>query len=149
MLNNAVTIDYNYYFAWANKLSFECKLKEYDSALNTSQRMARIFSDNIDLVFFSGLLEFKTGHNTEAIAIFNGLIKQYSKLHDNNDNSDHIKTALLNKAIALKLLDKAAESKKILTDLSNKEKDPAVKKHINSYITKTKEKIINDMIDEK
>ncbi|MFI5196793.1 MAG: tetratricopeptide repeat protein [Chitinophagales bacterium] len=148
MLDQALNIDSNYFIAWTNKLSFECQLKQYDNALNTAKRIIRIFPDQTNVIFFSGLLEFKTGHNDEATATFNKLINIYDEVPDTNNNSDHLKTALLNKGIALKLMGKADESRKIFVNLSIKESDLAVRRHINAYISKSKEEIINKLLNE-
>ena len=146
MLDQALNIDSSYFIAWTNKLGFECQLKQYDNALNTVKRIAIIFPAETDIVFFSGILELKTGHNDEATATFNKLITIYDEVPDTNNNSDHLKTTMLNKGIALKLMGKADESRKIFVNLSIKEHDLAVRRHINAYISKSKEEIINDLI---
>ena len=146
MLNSALAIDSNYFRAWTNKLGFECQVAQYDDALVTAKKIVRIFPSETGVLFFSGLLEFKTGHNDDATATFSKLVTIYDAVPDTNSNPDHLKTALLNKAIALKLLDKADESKDILVTLSMKERDLAVRRHVNSYISKTKEEIIDTML---
>ncbi len=147
MLDEALAIDSNYLTAWTNKLGFECQLKQYDSALITANRIIPVFPDQTTINFFSGILALKTGHKDDAETTFNKLIKIYDAIPDANDNSDHLKTAQVNKAIALKLTGHDDECKQILVNLSMKEHDLAVRRHISAYITRSKEEIINEWLN--
>jgi len=143
---NALAIDSTYLIAWNSKLSFECQARRYNDALKTIKRMMNIFPGETDLAFFSGILAFRTGNNEEATIIFDQLIKTYNKITDENNNPDHLKTPELNKALALKLLGRNDESRQVLVNLSMKEHDLTVRRHINAYISKSREDIIEEMI---
>lgn len=146
LLDQALNIDSIYYTAWITKVGFECQQKQYTNALITCKKINHIFPNETDMIFFSGILEFKTGNNKDAINTFNELIPIYSSIIDTNNNTDHLKTAQLNKGIALKLVGKTQESKQLLLSLSMSEHDLAVRRHINTYITKSNEAIIDDLI---
>jgi len=142
LLDKAISADSFYYNAWTNKLGYECQLKRYDEAIQTAGNIFRIFPKMNDILFFRGILQFKTRHDNDAIATFEQLIKIY----DNKKNSEDLKTDVINKAIAMKLIGKTEEGNQILKKLAEAEHDPAIKSYIESYITDSKEKIIEQMV---
>lgn len=146
LLDKAVEIDSFYYNAWTNKLGYECQLRRFEEAMNTTGNITRIFPKSNDILFFRGILQFKFRHDREAIATFEKLVKIYDKEPNKNYSNDDLKTDLINKAIALKLIGKTDEGNEILRKLADKEHDPAVKKYIMSYISDSKETIINNMV---
>lgn len=145
-LDKALKIDSNYYNAWTNKLGFQCQIGQYENALETAKRMEHIFPNETDIIFFGGILQYKVGYTSDAEATFNKLLKIYDSVHDKNNNSDHLKTTLLNKGLALIIVNRDNEGRKILAKLRDDESDPAVKQYINAYVTKSREEIIDDMI---
>jgi len=146
LARHAVMIDSTFHDAWNNKLTFECQGSLYDSAYKTSKRMVSLFPADLDDLFFCGIMAYKTSHESEANKIFTKLVKIYGDVNDPNTDSDHLRIAELNKGLALKLLGQEDESKQMLVNLSMKEKDLTIRRHINTYIAKTREDIINEMI---
>ena len=145
LLGKAVAADSLYYNAWTNKLGYECQLKHFDEAIKTAQNITRIFPDMHDLLFFMGILQFKTHHDKQAVATFEQLVAIYNRPAKKMNNQD-LKTDVINKAIALKLIGKTEEGNSILVKLANDERDPAIKKYIASYINYSKEQIIELMV---
>ncbi len=144
--SRAVAIDSMYHEAWNNKLTFECQAGLYDSAYKTTKKIVALFASDLDELFFCGIMAYKTGHGGEANKIFTRLVKIYNEVNDPNTNTDHLRIAELNKGLALKLLGQEDESKQTLVNLSMKETDLTIRRHINTYIAKSKEDIISEMI---
>jgi len=146
LLDRAVSADSLYYSAWTNKLGYECQIKKYDAAVKTTDNIIRIFPKMNDILFFRGILQFKIRHDKEAKATFEALIKTYDSAPVIKKNNEDLKTDVINKAIALKLIGKTEEGNTILRKLAVGEHDPAIKKYVESYITYSKENIIEQMV---
>ena len=146
LLDKAVSADSLYYSAWTSKLGYECQLKSYEAAIKTTGSIVRIFPKMNDILFFRGILQFKTRHEKEAIATLESLIKIYDNTPNKKKNNEDLKTDVINKAIAVKLIGKTEEGNAILRKLAEGEYDPAIKKYIASYITYSKADIIEQMV---
>lgn len=146
LLGQAVVADSGYYNAWTNKLDFECQAGLYESALKTTNSMVRLFPAEVNVLFLNGVLQFKTGHSKDGIAVFNKLLKLYDAMPAGRENADNLKTIQINKGIALILVGRKKEGEDILTQLGSKEKDPAVKHYLMAYIGKPKAAIVTELI---
>ena len=146
LLQQAVTADSSYYSAWTNKLDFECQAGLYESALKTTDRMVHLFPAEVNVLFLNGVLQFKTGHNKAAVAVFNKLLKIYDAMPADKESADNLKTIQINKGIALIMVDRKKEGEDILTKLGSKEKDPAVKHYLMAYVGKPKADIVTALI---
>ncbi len=146
LLDKAIKTDSYYYNAWNNKLSLQCRQKKYNDALKTAARMQRIFSAETDVHFSYGVLQMKTGHSKEAVTTFYHLVNLYDRMNAQSNVSDNLKTMLVNKALALKLLDKPGEAAAILAKLRDEENDPAVKQYLGAHMARTKEELIDYMM---
>jgi tetratricopeptide (TPR) repeat protein len=146
LLDEAVKLDSNYYEGWINKLSFQCHYDHYTEGLKTLKRMSRIFPGIDEVTMFYGVLQYKTGNKTEALAAFGKLLKKYNGLLEKNKNNANTKGLLFNKGVILIMTDKTAEGQALLRKLYEEEKDPMTKSNIAFYVNSTRDQIIEDKI---
>jgi hypothetical protein len=146
MLDAALKIDSNYYEGWVNKLSLQCHFDHFEDGLKTAKKMMRIFPSNDETKMFCGILQYKTGHKEDALAIFTKLLKQYNAALEKNKKNPENRGLLFNKGIILVLVDKTYEGKILLKSIYDSEKDPMIKSNIAFYVNSTKDQIIDDKI---
>jgi len=147
LLDAALQQDPKYYEGWANKLSFQCRLDQFDNGLITAKKMTLLFPEQADAFFNYGVLQYITGHEKDANISFGQVLTIYNNiLEKNKNNPSAYKSILTQKGIILLLLDRTNEGKRILGKLYREEKDEYVKSYIAYYFNSTKDDIIKDRV---
>jgi tetratricopeptide (TPR) repeat protein len=142
LLNKAIEIDNDYFLAHLNKLTFQVSLKDYKAALQTATHLIRLKPEVPDYYVTVGLLNKMDGNNIAFTDYLQKAVIKFETAIDKTDKNDYRYSMLLvNKAVALILIDKAEEGKQILSALYKEEKDELKKEMIAQFMNKTKEEI--------
>jgi tetratricopeptide (TPR) repeat protein len=144
LLDNAVKEDNLYREGWINKMTLECQVDQFETALRTLKRMEQFFPKDLEVQFHTGILLYKTGKTKESIAMFNKQLDEYNTMLKTNPKSPNAKGWMINKGIVLILADRDKEGKAILTKIYNEEKEYYQKSYLAFYINSSKQEIIED-----
>jgi tetratricopeptide (TPR) repeat protein len=144
LLDSATTIDSNDFNSYNNKLFFFYGLKQYDKAINTTNKLISLRPNAHDLFMLKGNLLNKIGDTTSANLNFEKSLKICNSVLDtmHETNRDYM-MFVMDKAVNLIMLGDSVKANKILKILYNKQPDdPAFdnvdKKYILSLMNKNR-----------
>jgi tetratricopeptide (TPR) repeat protein len=146
LVDKAIKKDSLFMDAWVNKITLQNQLGQKDAALKTTRKMVRVFPNEVDALYISGIMEYHTAHKKEALVSLNKLLKIDNSILGKNENDPKFKGVLINKGIVLLLLDREGEGRMLLERIFDAEQDPYVKSYIGFYVNSTKEQIIEDRV---
>lgn len=111
ILDNAIKFDTSYYLAYQNKANVLCKLKKYDSAIKTLEKVIRLHKNTAEALSVQGFILEKTGKKKEATAKYQASFTEYERLISESPNKVEYQ---INKAFLLVfLVNKEASQKRI------------------------------------
>jgi len=143
LLNQAIQIDSNYDQPYVYKLSYQWKLKQWDSCLKTVYSLIRIRPDNADRYGQIGLLYYYKGDSISSNKFYTEALSRYDKILDTmSSKNNQYKFLLVNKAIYLVFLDRQKEANEIFQNASDKFTDQYFKTFFASFINKSKEEVL-------
>ena len=149
LLDSATTIDSNDFNAYNNKLFFLFGLKQYDKAINTTNKLISLRPNAHDLFMLKGNLLYKIRDTASANLNFEKSLKICNSVLDTmrETNRDYM-MFVTDKAINLIMLGDSAKANKILKILYDKQPDdPAFdnveKKYILSLMNKNRIQLID------
>lgn len=147
LLDQATQIDSNFLTAYANKLSFQLQLKQFDNALQTAYSLNRINPNAPDYYVTIGLLYHIKGDTGSSKEYFTGAAVRYDKILDTmsmaNKSYDML---LMNKAVNLVLIGQQKHGNDILKELYERQKDEAYREMLALFLNKTKDEIIKSLM---
>ncbi|MGN6601600.1 MAG: tetratricopeptide repeat protein [Ginsengibacter sp.] len=150
LLDQAIAIDSNFYLAFWNKTNFQLELNQFDSALATVKNLNRIKPESPDYFFLVGIIDYKMGDTISSQRFFQQSENRYESILDTmNTSSKQYRNMLMTKAVNLKIIGQQQEGNAILKTLLDSEKDDFQKEMINSMMTESKERILDDFIQRK
>ncbi|MBS0646473.1 MAG: tetratricopeptide repeat protein [Verrucomicrobia bacterium] len=148
LLDQATTIDTNYFLGYANKLMFYYQLHQFDKALLTNNKLIQLRPTAHDLYLRSGMLYSQIGDATKAKTYFTKALTICNSVLDTmtKTNRDFVMLTT-NKAITLIMLGDTTKANKILKVLyDNQPDDPdfgnVEKKYIQSLMNKNSKELI-------
>ena len=149
LLDSATTIDSNDFNAYNNKLFFLYGLKQYDKAINTTNKLLSLRPNAHDLFMLKGNLLNKIGDTTSANLNFEKSLSICNSVLDTmqETNRDYV-MFVTNKAVNLIMLGDSAKANKILKNLYDKQPDNLAfdnveKKYILSLMNKNRSELMN------
>jgi tetratricopeptide (TPR) repeat protein len=146
LLDASVKTDKYYWESWVDKLNFECHFDKFAKGLKTTEQMVKIFPNDADVYFYAGILQYKNNKSKEAHVSFEKLLTIYNSDLQDKNKVKYYKAININKGIALILLDRPAEGKRILQKLYDAEGDDVVKSFLGFYINSSKQELIDDKV---
>jgi tetratricopeptide (TPR) repeat protein len=148
LLDQATTIDSNYFLGHQNKLMFHYQHKQFDKALLTNNRLIQLRPNAHDLYLRSGVLSEQLGDTVNSKNLFNKSLTICNSVLDTMDkkNRDYVMLTT-NKAISLIMLGDTQKANSILKTLyANQPDDPEFdnveKKYIQSLMYKNKYELL-------
>lgn len=147
LLDQATRIDSNYLTAYGNKLIFQLELKKFEEALITANNLIRINPDAPEHFANFGMIYECKGDTVLSKKFFTQAAKRYDIILDtmNPANKDY-DLLLMNKAINLVLVGEQQKGNEILQELYIKQKDETNKQLITLFINKSKQEILNYLL---
>lgn len=147
LLDKATQIDSNFLTAYANKLSFQLQLKQFDKALITAFDLKRIKPNAPDYYVTIGMLYDIKGDTVLSKTYFAEAATCYDKILDTMSTSNKDRDMLLmNKAVNLVLIGQQGQGNKILKQLYDRQHDEAYREMIALFMNKTKDEIIASLM---
>jgi tetratricopeptide (TPR) repeat protein len=148
LLDQATTIDSNYFLGHQNKLMFHYQHKQFDKALLTNNRLIQLRPNAHDLYLRSGVLSEQLGDTVNSKNLFNKSLTICNSVLDTMDKKNRDYVMLTNnKAISLIMLGDTQKANSILKTLyANQPDDPEFdnveKKYIQSLMYKNKYELL-------
>ena len=144
LLDQATTIDSNFYMAFWNKMNFQLQLNQFDSALTTAKNLNRIKPESPDYFFVVGLIYYKMHDTISSQKYFQQSEIRYEKILDTmNTVNKNYNNTLMNKGVNLIIIGQQQKGNDILKQLYDKEKDSFRKEMLASYMDKSKQEILD------
>lgn len=147
LLEQAILIDSNYLTAYANKLSFQVQLKRFDQALQTAFKLKSQRPQSPEYYVTIGMLYHFKSDTGSSIKFFKEADAFYSNIFDTMKVANpHYDMLLMGKAINLVFIGQQIEGNRVLKQLYDKSKDEIFKEMLSSYMNKSKQAILDDLI---
>ncbi|MGN6399500.1 MAG: tetratricopeptide repeat protein, partial [Flavisolibacter sp.] len=144
LLDQAIKIDSNFYTAFWNKVSFQCKLQQFDKALITAKNLNRIKPESPDYFFTTGLIYDKMHDTVSSQKYFNLSAIFYDEILDTMDQTNRsYDNILMSKAINLIIIGQERNGNGILKQLYHKKTNKAFKEMLSLFMNKSKEEILS------
>lgn len=149
LLDQATTIDSNYFLGHYNKLMFLNKLDQYKRATKTLEKLIQLQPKAQDLYLTAGIVSEKFGDTLSSRTYFeNALAICNSALDTMNTNNRDYEMLLSNKAVALIMLDDKANGNEILLQIYNRQTDREQKKWTASLMNKSKSELVTFLLSD-
>jgi tetratricopeptide (TPR) repeat protein len=143
LLNQATEADPGFVMGFANKLTFQLSLQQFDDALLTANALLHLRPFVPEYNQIAGVIHEKKGDTLISRQYF--LTAQ--KILDSTTISDRNRTMLpINRALNLILLNKQEEGRSLLKDLYAKETTEFNKALIKEFINTSREELVKKMI---
>lgn len=150
LLDKATAIDTNYFIAYFNKLSYQCRLKQYDKAIQTAKHINLIRPNFVDQYVTVGVLYEKTGDTITAKKYYNIALNQFDKILDTMSiKNKNYNMLLMGKGIDLILAGQQFRGNEILKQLYNNPADDLFKDLVSPYINKSRVEVFENLINPK
>jgi tetratricopeptide (TPR) repeat protein len=112
LLDQATSIDSNYFTGYSNKLMFYAQLQEFVEGAKTADKLVSLRPRAHDLYLTGAVFHAKAGHDKTAIEYLEKSLSICKAVMDTmNADNPNFETLSLHSAIALKLLGRGRESK--------------------------------------
>lgn len=147
LLEQAILIDSNYLTAYANKLSFQMQLKRFDQALQTAFKLKSQRPQSPEYYVTIGMLYHFKSDTGSSIKFLKEADALYSNIFDTMKVANpHYDMLLMGKGINLVFIGQQIEGNRVLKLLYDKSKDEIFKEMLSSYMNKSKQAILDDLI---
>ena len=122
LLNKAISVDTNYFTAYANKVSVYCRQKNFSKAVETAKHLERIQPRNPEGIFTLGFLLERSGDTEKALEKYNKAVALNAEKLENLDSSDKQYISIqTNYALHLILARQEENGKKQLDEILKKD----------------------------
>jgi len=143
LLDQATTIDSNYFMAYWNKLIFQSQLKQYDKAIVTAKNLIRIKPMAPDLYLTCGGLYERISDTLSAKDAFQKALSLYNNLLDTMSVGNRYYDMLfMNKAVDLIMLGEPIKGNELLKQLYDRQTDEAYKELTLSFMNKSRDELL-------
>lgn len=146
LLEQAVATDPKYSEGWHNLMDFQCRTDHMADGLKTAKKITDLFPGQLDALLSYGVLQYVNGMQPASRITFEKLLKQYESLLAKEKDKKIRRGLMTQKGIALILVDRPDEGKKLLRQLHGDETDDYMKSFLAFYINSNKDAIIKDKI---
>jgi tetratricopeptide (TPR) repeat protein len=143
LLDKATSIDSNYFLGYYNKLIFYNRLKQFDKAIVTVNKLIQLRPFAHDLYLIGGLLYERIGDTVSSHNYFKKSLEICNNVLDtmSSKNEDYV-MLVGNKAVNLIMLGDTAKSNEILKNLYDSQSDKELQKMILSLMNKNRKELI-------
>ncbi|OPZ32262.1 MAG: Tetratricopeptide repeat protein [Bacteroidetes bacterium ADurb.BinA174] len=142
----AIEIDKNYYLPYSNMAEIYLIRKQFDKALQASDKVVEIKPDLAEGWTFAGMLYDRQGDTLTAKKYYNKSIEIFDTRINNPEKKKDLTANRLNRAISLILLGQEAEGKDELEKLKTENPDDL---KIDEFLKINKQDYIRQLIDNK
>jgi tetratricopeptide (TPR) repeat protein len=147
LLEQATKIDSNFTTAYANKLSFQLQLKEFDQALQTAFKLKGLNPTAPDYYVTIGMVYSYKGDSALANNYFIEAAKRYDIILDTMNKANKVyEMLLMNKAVNLVLVGQQKKGNEILKQLYSEQRNEDYKEIIALFMNKTKQEILKSLM---
>lgn len=151
LLDQASSIDSNCVNCFSNKLGFLFRLKEYQKAIQTVNRLLELRPGEYYFHFTGGMLNEITGDTVAARFHFNKALDLSKRVQDTLTNSSELMGLTIVQANIMVMLGDSVNANRVLENLvanlpQNKESE-FWKEVIPSYMNKTKKDLLDELIN--
>jgi len=129
ILDSAINLDTTYDFAYQNKANYLCKLKEYDSAIKTLDKVILLHKNTEVVLSLQGFMLEKIGKEKDALAKYQAAFTEYEQLIKEFPNKVEYQ---VNQAFLLEFLINKEATQKRFAEILKKYPDD---KNVNSIIS--------------
>jgi len=119
LLKNAIEIDKNYYIAYSNMAAIYISKKQFDKALQCSDKVIKIKPDLAESWTFTGMLYDKQGDSLTALKYYEKSIEIFDDRIQNSEKKKGLYANRFNRAISLILLGKESIGNEEMRKLKN------------------------------
>ena len=144
LFDKAIEIDKNYYLPYSNMTGIYLSKKQFDKALQASDKVVEIKPDLAEGWTFAGMLYDRQGDSLTAIKYYKKSIKIYDDRIINPDKKKDLYANRLNRAVSLILLGQESEGKDELRKLKAENPDDIM---VDEFIKINKQDYIRQLID--
>ncbi len=145
LLNQATTIDSNYFSAYTNKLSFLLTQKQYDKALLAARNLIRIKPNIPDYYMTIGILYHIKADNNLSQKYLSESLNRFNHLLDTMKSTNGAYSfTLMNKGLNLVFLGQAQKGNDIFKHLYATQKDEILREQLTSYMNKSKDDLLKE-----
>ena len=150
LLDNATSIDSNYFLGHFNKLMFFNQLKQFDKAAETMNECIRIKPFAHDLYLAGGILYERIGDSISSKKFFEKSLAICNTVLDtmNKTNRDY-EMLVGNEAVNLIMLGDEIKANELLKKLYDSQTDEALKKMTLSMMNKSKKELLASLTEDK
>jgi tetratricopeptide (TPR) repeat protein len=117
ILDQAIKIDSSYYVAYQSKATVLCKLKKYESAIKTLDKVIQLHKNVAEVFSTQGFILEKIGRKKEAIAKYKSASNEYDRLIKKYPNKVEYQ---INKAFLLVFIDNKETAQKSIKEIIKK-----------------------------
>ena len=142
----AIEIDKNYYLPYSNMAEIYLSKKEFDKALQASDKVVEIKPDLAEGWTFAGMLYDRQGDTLTAKKYYNKSIEIFDTRISNPEKKKDLTANRLNRAISLILVGQEVEGKNELEKLKTENPDDL---KIDEFLKINKQDYIRQLIDNK
>lgn len=145
LLHKAIKTDTSYYAPYTNLIAIYISRKQFDKALEASNKIVEKEPELAEGWTFAGMLHDRLGDSLTAVDYYKKSIELYEKRIDNPNKQKDIVANRMNRAVSLILLGKETEGKSELKKLIAENPDEL---RIDEFLKLSKRDIIRQLIDE-
>ena len=150
LLDNATSIDSNYFLGYYNKLMFFNQLKQFDKAVLTINKLIQLRPSAHDLYLTGGILYERIGDTISSKKYFEKSLTICNTVLDtmNKTNRDY-EMLVGNEAVNLIMLGDEIKANELLKKLYDSQTDEALKKMTLSMMNKSKKELLASLTEDK
>ena len=150
LLDNATSIDSNYFLGYYNKLMFFNQLKQFDKAVLTINKLIQLRPLAHDLYLTGGILYERIGDTISSKKYFEKSLTICNTVLDtmNKTNRDY-EMLVGNEAVNLIMLDDEIKANELLKKLYDSQTDKALKKMTLSMMNTSKKELLASLTEDK
>lgn len=144
LLDQATTIDSQFYIAYWNKLALLNTIGKYNEAIHVTRDLLRLQPNTADVYTIIGTMYEKMGKPDSAKIAYNMAEEKFSNILDTMSKKTKVhKDVMLNRAINLKMMGQEQQENALLKQMYDKETDSTWKELILSFMNKPKEELFD------
>ena len=144
LFNKAMALDKNYYLPYSNMTGIFLRKKQFDKALQASDKVIEIKPDLAEGWTFAGMLYDRQGDSLTAIKYYKKSIEIFDDRIKNPEKKRDLTTNRLNRAVSMILLGQEKEGKDELRKLKGENPDDLM---IDEFLKMNKHNYIKQLID--
>jgi tetratricopeptide (TPR) repeat protein len=148
LFDQAIKLDKTYYIPHANKISIYTERKQFDKALDESDKVVKIAPDLAEGWAMGGMLHERQGDVETAMKYYRKSIEIFDERIINPDKAKYIRANRLNRAVSLILLGRDTEGREELRKLKVEAPDSLDNMLIDELLKTSKQEYLRGIFDD-